>query len=371
MINKAIDLIENYREKVKDISEQRMLGHLYDYEFAKAILKAPESPPRDIYDMMCFELYKEIDFFVLGNLRPAGLQKPERRKEWAGLVNKTGHNLALFISEGRNDYGELYEEIKRVAFVRNVQVPLIEPKAILISLNNHLPEQGIFLGPLKELVQQMGFTLAKMFLGDLISLAANVRGFGVRRTLSEKLQGTKDALKDMLRAKTQEYENEKQKLTDVEKENEDFRAALEIVQQQLENLQEEIETIKSDAHQEVVVNFFQQMNSSQSGHLLDQFAISEKSLKELKRRNFTIPVEVESIPALIRMFIRFVKFYGIQEKEKFGVKKINLREADMYDYVGTDFKDENEIKTVEVVTSGWDYGGSVISRPRVVEVFGG
>ena len=92
-------------------------------------------------------------------------------------------------------------------------------------------------------------------------------------------------------------------------------------------------------------------------------------MKQLRQQGTEIPQEIELIPSLIRMFTRFVKMQGIRPKAVVGERKqITLNESDEYEYIGSEWEDPDEHKTVEVQSAGWLYADTLISKPKVQEV---
>ena len=78
------------------------------------------------------------------------------------------------------------------------------------------------------------------------------------------------------------------------------------------------------------------------------------------------------------MFNRFLKTQGIVPKATVGAKmEITLSDSDEYEYIGSEWEDPGETKTVEVISAGWLYEGAligtesepiVINKPKVQEV---
>jgi flagellar motility protein MotE (MotC chaperone) len=273
------------------------------------------------------------------------------------------------MQNGRSDYATLYSEVKRVVFVRAIRTPKIEPKAILISFLEHLDTNVIYTKQLDQVVRIAGFARSKSLLHELIDLVAYERGLEKKKSVHARLAGTIAGTQDLIRTLSSQREDYRDETERIEQQNEDLRAALEIAEQQLESLQDEIDQIRDEAKQEAVVSFFQEMNSVKFSNLLEQFSNAEEMLKRLKRENYKIPQEIEVIPALIRMFMRFLKMHGVQPKALIGLQRhINLKESEEYEYVGSDFEDADEQKAVEIKSTGWEYAGTLISKPKAEEV---
>ena len=259
--------------------------------------------------------------------------------------------------------------MRRIVFVKGVKTPLIESKAILISYLEHLDDNTIYKENLNYVIRLANFGQSKDMLHEIIDFIAYERGLEKRKSAHNRIAGKIAGTLDLIRAPISSDEDREDNQDKIEQESEDLRAALEIAEQQLESFQDEIDQIRDEAKQETVVSFFQEMNSVKFSNLLDQFSNAEEMLKRLKEANYEIPQEIEVIPALVRMFMRFLKMYGVEPKTTIGLQKnMNLKESEDYEYVGSDFKDVDEKKAVEIKSTGWEYARNVISKPKAEEV---
>ena len=275
------------------------------------------------------------------------------------------------------DYGTLYERVKQIVFVKK-RLRFLDPKAILFVFCTELPNTVSYKSVLQETIRLANFAQSKSLLQDLVDLIAIERGLERKKSASESLMGeivgTQALINQSLNRETGSTDSTGNAMTASEyeritQENDDLRAAAEIAQHQLEVLQEKIDHIRDEAKQEIVITFFQEMNSGQHSNLLDQFLKAELLVKQLKQRGTEIPQEIELIPSLIRMFTRFVKIQGIRPKAVVGEQKvITLNESDEYEYTGSSWEDPDERKTVEIQSAGWIYADTLISKPKVKEV---
>lgn len=370
METQILQSIEKYHQKVQNQSKEKIESHIYDYELAKAILAEPESHPRDMLAKIKEAVDKEfIDFSIRKQLRKLGLDRPNKRRKWTQLVKTAGKALSQFAQDGRDDYQPLYGDVKRIVFVKGVRTPLIESKAILISYLEHLEDNIIYKERLDCVIRMANFGQSKDMLRDIIDLIAYERGLAKKKSVHDRLAGTIAGTQDLIRSLIGSSEHDRDNKNRIEQENEDLRAALEIAEQQLESLQDEIDQIRDEAKQEAVVSFFQEMNSVKFSNLLDQFSNAEEMLNRLKHNRYEIPQEIEVIPALVRMFMRFLKMYGVEPKTTIGLQKnMNLKESEGYEYVGSDFKNVDEMKPVEIKSTGWEYASTLISKPKAEEV---
>ncbi len=150
---------------------------------------------------------------------------------------------------------------------------------------------------------------------------------------------------------------------------EELRAEIESLYIRLNASEENFERFQQDSTELAVVDVLAKMNSPESGQLLDQFAKSEQTLKQLSSSGYTVPKEISSVSLCVRMFMRTMRgVFRISPVHVIGEKlKLTLEQAERYDYSGSDFADSNDVKTVEVISPGWRYGKEIFSLPKVIE----
>lgn len=368
-------LIEKYRDKAKSQSEG--LGKynpIHDYELVQAVLAAPEHRPKQLIVQLKKQMgVHKVPFHVARQLGRNQLDRPEKRLKWAALITQAGQDLCQFAMESTEayHYKALYESVKQVVFVEK-KTRRIEPKAILFVFCTELPDTVGYKSSLRETARMTNFAQSKKLLHDLVDLIATERGMERKKSARERaiggIAGTQ-ALIQSLTGESEPIDNESTAKSTAAHENDDLRAAAEIAQHQLEALQEELEHIREEAKQEAAITFFKEMNSGKHSNLLDQFLKAELLVKQLRQQGTEIPQEIELIPSLIRMFTRFVKMQGIRPKAVVGQRKeITLNESDEYEYIGSEWEDPDEHKTVEVQSAGWVYAETLISKPKVQEV---
>lgn len=372
-------LIEKYQHRAKSQSEGRgKYNPIHDYELVQAVLAAPEHRPKQLIVQLEKQMgVNRIPFHVARQLGRNQLDRPEKRIKWAELVTQAGQDLCQFATESTepHDYKALYEKVKQVVFAEE-KTRRIEPKAILFVFCTELPDTVSYKSILRETAQLTNFAQSKKLLHDLVDLIATERGIERKKSASERAMGGIAGTQALIQSLTRESEptdndsNAKSPAHErIAHENDDLRTAAEIAQHQLEALQEELEHIREEAKHEAAITFFQEMNSGKHSNLLDQFLKAELLVKQLRQEGTEIPQEIELIPSLIRMFTRFVKMQGIRPKAMVGQRKqITLNESDEYEYIGSEWEDPDEHKTVEVQSAGWVYADTLISKPKVQEV---
>ena len=150
---------------------------------------------------------------------------------------------------------------------------------------------------------------------------------------------------------------------------EELKAELESAYIRLNSSEENFERFQQESAELAVVDVLAKMNSQEAGKLLDQFAKSEQTLKQLASSGYEVPKELSSVSLCVRMFMQTMrKIFRISPVHVIGEKlKLTLEQAERYDYSGSDFDDSGEIKKVEVISPGWRYGKEIFSLPKVIE----
>lgn len=418
---KISELIKKYRHKGRSQEKYLVERQLNAYYLARAVLHSPESRPNELVsrlkkDMgvsrLPFRVVDELDKYHLG---------PRKRVSWAIQIGEIGECLSEFVTgdPGDSDYGALYAQAKNYlaaypleeyAHLSPQDTRPIEPKAILYAFYIELPDSVGYKGILHDTARLANFKQSKSLLDELVELVAIERGLRPKKSARERALGDIAETQGLLKSLTQResapsttpsttpstapstapslpeddipYEliEDENMIAGEEAllENADLRAAAESALQQLETVNEELVRIREEAKHEAAVAFFQEMNSGKHSSLLDQFLKAEELVKGLRKSEIEVPQEIELIPIIVRMFNRFLKTQGVHPQAAVGSKiEITLSESDAYDYIGSDWEDPGETKTVEVISAGWIYEGAllddesepiVINKPKVQEV---
>lgn len=409
---KISELIKKYRHKGRSQEKYLVERQLNAYYLARAVLHSPESRPNELVsrlkkDMgvsrLPFRVVDELDKYHLG---------PRKRVSWAIQIGEIGECLSEFVTgdPGDSDYGALYAQAKNYlaaypledyAHLSPQDTRPIEPKAMLYAFYTALPDSVGYRGILHDTARLANFKQSKTLLDELVELVAIERGLRPKKSAHERALGDTDA-QELLKALTQRESApsttpsttpsppeddipfdliEDENMIAAEEallENADLRASAESALQQLEAVNEELVRTREEAKHEATVAFFHEMNSGKHSNLLDQFLKAEELAKGLRKSEIEVPQELELIPITIRMFTRFLKTQGVRPQAAVGSKiEITLSESDAYDYIGSDWEDPGETKTVEVISAGWIYEGAllddesepiVINKPKVQEV---
>lgn len=159
----------------------------------------------------------------------------------------------------------------------------------------------------------------------------------------------------------QEYENEIMRLeTNLNRAN-----------MMIERLEADFEERLEECRVEENINFMSMLNSPKYGYILDLLQQAQNGVNTIKENKTAIPFEINSIPILIRKLLQFTADCGITSMLECGqVLKVKASDVEGYLYDGTPFKNEEDVKTIEVMSPGWIIGEKqiVISSPRVREV---
>ena len=150
---------------------------------------------------------------------------------------------------------------------------------------------------------------------------------------------------------------------------EELRDTVEIAQQGLKSLLTDIDKIDDGSATGDFYNIFPRDELGETQLLSGLFLRVEEQLKEMTQQVAELPNEIELISALVPIFNQFLNTHGVEPQESVGEQiNLTLKESDHYEYIGSDFKNTDETKTVEVISSGWICKGKLIIKPRVKEV---
>lgn len=364
-------LLKDYQQQVNEQSSNEIETQIQYYELAKAVLDNPKQHPKALHNQIKAKLGKRrLPFYIPRKIlsKNSGLNTPEKRIEWVKLVRLTGNNLTQFVQESNNyDYKLLHDSIREVVFAKR-RTPQMQPKAILHIFCSALPHNVSYKPALKAFMRISNFDQGESLLRDMTDLVAVERGLLQRRVARDRAIGR--IARTLVHLQSLE-ENEISESEDprIAHEVEDLREAVEIARQGLKSLQMDIDKIGTEAQQEAFITFFQEMNSVKHSYFLDQFLRAEIQLNEFRQQGSELPQEIELISVLMPIFNQFLRMHDVQPKELVGKKiTISLKESDHYEYIGSDFENIDEQKTVEVLSPGWTCKGRLIIKPRVREV---
>lgn len=372
MLSRKEQLLRKYANYVERQEPWRKENHLLDTYLVEAILLNPHDHPRAYSRMVEKEMgHNRFRYDILRVLRHNRLDHPEKRGDWVREIQKTALLAFDFFRQNTTgqEKGRLYERLlQRVLKVPYGRKSMMESKAILIgmikigSLSEELSEK------LPDIVNLLDFKSIEFFLRGLIEEYAYEYGLRKKKSLEESLDELTSFLSTPVQpqCETTDLQGQNEFL---KQENEDLRSGLTITTQELEEFRNSLEQFREEEKSLTVSDFFQSLNNGQYGYLLDQFAACEKQLLLLRGKGYQFPEEVESIPLTIRMFMRYLKEFGISPIEtEVTEKSVTLDECQNYDYSGSPFSTPKETKNVRFLSSGWQKGNLLISKPRVEEI---
>lgn len=351
MVEIINDLIENTINKAFKSNDEILNNIRNESSVIRAILKEGGDIHPKIYKK---HLNSSIDVFQkLDNLK---LKNPKTRQE---IVEQSKYitNLLFDFCFQDDINNEFYIKLKRKVF--NIKRKIIIDRFIIILFVNKCEEKKMF--NYSEKIDCLGNYYCKKLLANIVDRVAEKRGLRQKRDIKEKVSDMKSQLSYILKEDNETFEN-------LKKRNEDLKNALILVNENLEEYENDLEKYKEEIVANIVSEFFNTLNSDKYGNLLDNFNKCQKTLKKLKKDGYEFPQEVESIPILIRQYMKFIADYGVNSIEKREKISLGYEEAKKVQYNGTPFKNVNDIKNVEVVSSGWIYKDVVISMPKCNEI---
>ena len=168
-------------------------------------------------------------------------------------------------------------------------------------------------------------------------------------------------------------ENTKKTIAEYEKELFRLDASLNRAYAMINRLRNEFEEQAEEIRLEEAVNIISKLNSAQYGYILDLLVINQNGLKALRQEKVNLPLEINGMPILIRKLLQFVEDCGITAITEVGkIKFVTATDIENcnYDYEGTAFQNETEVKKVEVFSAGWQIKNKaiIISNPKIREV---
>ncbi|MBQ4418070.1 MAG: hypothetical protein II870_00420, partial [Synergistaceae bacterium] len=149
-------------------------------------------------------------------------------------------------------------------------------------------------------------------------------------------------------------------------------SALERANMAMKDLQDEFEERLEEEKAASLTEFFARLNSEQYGCILDELLNVHKGIRALNKQGVELPVEISGLFILIIKLAQFVRDSHIEPIMKVNeVRKIKAEDLLSCEYDGTPFKNNQDEKTVKVLSSGWVYKGDneiQIARAKLKEV---
>lgn len=185
-------------------------------------------------------------------------------------------------------------------------------------------------------------------------------------TLAPKQQDTDSPQEDETQTQPQETSPE---ISQLKEQIDTLKAELEGAYIRLNSSEENYDLLQKEGKEAAINEVLSLMNSKESGMLIDQFAKCEKAMKDLSAKGIALPQEYSSLSLCVRIFMRTMRnIFGVSPVLKPGdVIEMTLDQAERYIYTGSNFRDSEEVKKVEVTSPGWKRNDEIFSLPQVME----
>ena len=268
---------------------------------------------------------------VISTFRRAQMVPQERRERYFHRASGCAERVARYLTGERfqtTDLDQLEADIGDSSQVK---------RAALLKLCRMLPQLR------KSSVFPLVLKLNKDFAGECLD--------SILSLIRIELGGTEDL---------KEYEKEILRL----------EAELKRANRMLVRLQDDFDERIEENRREEGENLIAQLNSARYGGILDMLTTLQTGSRSLRRGGKTLPVELSSLPALLRNLLQFAEDCGITPMMTMGEEfTLKASEAANYQYRGTPFASADEEKPVIVTSTGWEIRDKelIISLPAVTE----
>lgn len=119
-------------------------------------------------------------------------------------------------------------------------------------------------------------------------------------------------------------------------------------------LQDEFDVRIEENRKEECENLILLLNSSKYGHILDLLTSLQSGIRKLRSSGKQIPLEIGSLPSLVRQLLQFVEDCGITPIMEIGEElTVSVDDIGNYQYQGLPFDEKEREKTVVVTSTGW------------------
>ena len=316
-----------------------------------------ENPSLDAGDY-AEELVKRYGYDIRGGrvfirFRTYSMIYPDRREMLCKWAEKVADQFVLCLrSRSHNDVQKLYELRMQPPepFFRDGTPMRFLNRVICMMIYSRYAELNIH-GDAEHL-EAFGDIWARYFLDEALDILDSFCVEEATAPVSET-----DAAKFAL-------EQEKRKV-------QQLSAALERANVAMQDLETEFEERLEEEKTNNLTEFFSRLNSEKYGCILDELLNVRKGISDLQKQSFDWPIQISGLRIVIVKLTQFVRDSHIDPIMKVGsVRTVTADDVAGCDYEGTPFKDENEKKTVRVISSGWIYVDKEIqiARPKLKEV---
>lgn len=148
-------------------------------------------------------------------------------------------------------------------------------------------------------------------------------------------------------------------------------ASLERTKKLLHDMQESFDTQLEESRLEAEEDFISKLNSAEYGYILDQMAAASEGFRNMRAKHIRVPVEIRSMQTLVRRLSEFIEDCGVTEMMECDMHlRVTAEQAGAYQYEGTPFSSQAQVKLVEIISPGWEIKdrGIIIAQPRIREI---
>ncbi|MBQ3377429.1 MAG: hypothetical protein IJG62_04070 [Synergistaceae bacterium] len=337
----------------------------------RLVLKNPELDPGDYAaDMAKLYNYNIGGGRVLNTFRDLSISSPEKRVKLCGwALGIADLFIKCVVSRKKSDFKKLIElkrEGKNIIDTRKMRYDILD-RAVCLALYTKCPELNLN-DDIRKL-EEFGSVYAKYFWAEIEELLEDYctedeSAGGNAKKLNNnaaKDKDNKDIKDDKENINAQDAHKIKQ-----------LSSALERANMAMKDLQDEFEERLEEEKAASLTEFFARLNSEQYGCILDELLNVHKGIRALNKQGVELPVEISGLFILIIKLAQFVRDSHIEPIMKVNeVRKIKAEDLLSCEYDGTPFKNNQDEKTVKVLSSGWVYKGDneiQIARAKLKEV---
>ena len=295
---------------------------------------------------------QDMDFNTLNHL---GIENFDALKNWVSVIKSQADiMLKLLHGDVNNIKSDDVLELNQVKKISHII-------ALLYTFAKSCGDEFPAKNELLDLIEIIRPDYVYKPYRKLIAILSSVKN-------QPKLKNQNESENIALDQNSERISKLEERINELTTQNNDLKAELDSAYVRINSAEEEYERLQDENSKLALIDVLAKMNSKASRKMLDQFAKSEKTLKELAAKNFQIPSEIASVSLCVRLFMSTMRSFGVSPVHELGdVIELTLNEAENYDYNGTDFNSDDEKKLVQVIDTGWKCEGIIFSRPSVVE----
>ncbi|OUO41171.1 hypothetical protein B5F82_02050 [Megamonas hypermegale] len=359
MINVETPKFKTFLNKIHDeIESKKRRTNGNDYILENRILKlvlekkslGPGAWARLINEKYNYSISTDEVITVLRSTYPK-LNYPDDRERTLLLVEEVANSFIKALSLGTPEAFETFKRKRNSIFSTKRSFP----RLICLEIFNKCPEINT-LGD-GDTLENFRDVIDKYIL------------YGLTDALAEYCNTTN--LNNKKRAFKQKRDKKNINIDDLEQRIAYLEGALQRSNMMMQDLQDEFDEQLLETKIQEMTAFFAKLNADKYGRILDTLLQVRKGIIQLKKQHIVLPPEISGLFILIQKLSQFVIDNHIDPIMKPNSKqRIKANEAELCDYEGTPFKDNNEEKIIMVFSPGWIYKDKDIriARPKIKEV---